>query len=314
MSPLRAGLALMLIAMLSTSAAAASDRTVDVGGGVRLSVVTAGPATDKPAVALITGWRTTKDVWGPQVEALSKDRLVIAFDPRSQGRSTITAEGVSPEQRARDLRALLDGLGVKSVVLVGWSQGVQDVAAYLGQFGTSGIAGVVLVDAPISAGAAGVTSAPEAAAQQLKMLSLYGRAPREFTEGMFHAIISRPPPEAEFKAIIDEAMRTPTAVGTAMLVSDLLGPDRTGVIAKLDRPTLVIAASRSPELEAQRAEAARLPNGRFEVVADASHAVFIDQPERFNRLLRDFLAELSAPAPRPSGTAARTGRAPGVLG
>jgi non-heme chloroperoxidase len=314
MPSLRAALALMFAAMLSTSAAAASERFVDVGGGVQLSVVTAGPATDRPAVALITGWRTTKDVWAPQVAALSKDRLVIAFDPRSQGRSTITPEGVSPEQRARDLRALLDALGVKSVVLVGWSQGVQDVAAYLEQFGTGGVAGVVLVDAPISAGSAGVTAAPEAAAQQLKMLSLYGRVPRDYTEGMMHAIISRPLPEAEFKAIIDQAMRTPTAIGTAMLLADLLGPDRTGVIAKLDRPALVIAASRSPELEAQRAQAARLPNGRFEVVADASHAVFIDQPERFNRLLSDFLAGLSAPGPRPSGTAARTAPMLGVRG
>lgn len=203
---------------------------------------------------------------------------------------------------------------MRSVVLVGWSQGVQDVAAYLIQFGTARVAGVVLVDAPVSAGAAGLVAAPEAAAQQLKMLSLYGRAPREYTEGMLHAIISRPLPPAQFKSIADQAMKTPTAIGTAMLLADLLGADRTGAIPKLDRPALVIAASRSPELEAQRAMAARLPDGRFDVVADSSHAVFIDQPERFNALLRDFLSELSAPAPLRSGTAARTVPAPGARG
>jgi microsomal epoxide hydrolase len=311
----RAGLALAFALCLSATAGAASvQRMVDVGGGVQLSVTTAGPATDKPALALITGWRVTQDVWGPQIEALSKDRQVIAFDPRSQGRSTVTGEGVTPEQRARDLQALLDALSVRSVVLVGWSQGVQDVAAYLGQFGTGRVAGVVLVDAPISDGAAGVTAAPEAAARQLNMLSLYGRIPRDYTEGMLHAIISRPLPPAQFQAIADQAMRTPTAIGVAMLVADLLGPDRTGVIARLDRPALVIAASRSPEIEAQRAMAACLPNGRFAVMAEASHAVFIDQPDAFNALLSGFLAKISAPGLPTPGTAARTGRAPGATG
>lgn len=315
MPSFRAALAFVFALTMPVAAHAAPlEKMVDVGDGVKLSVLTAGAGADKPAVALITGWRVSKDVWRPQLDALSADREVIAFDPRSQGASTITGEGVTPEQRARDLQALLDALSMRSVVLVGWSQGVQDVAAYLAQFGTTRVAGIVLVDAPISQGAEGVAAAPEAAAQQLKMLSLYGRAPREYTEGMLHAIISRSLPPAQFKAIADQAMKTPTAIGMAMLVADLMGADRTGVIPKLDRPALVIAASRSPELEAQRAMAARLPGGRFEVVADSSHAVFIDQPERFDALLRDFLSKLSAPAPLKSGTAVRTGPAPEARG
>jgi len=34
------------------------------------------------------------------------------------------------------------------------------------------------------------------------------------------------------------------------------------------------------------------PNVCFEVVADAGHAVFIDQPEQFNRLLEDFVRKV----------------------
>ena len=289
----RAGLVLIAALAVSTLAmAAAAGRLVDVGGGVSLRATVSGPASAKPALVLITGWTVTQEVWRPHADAFSRDRQVVTFDPRSQGRSTLTAEGDTPEQRARDLQALLDALGLKSVVLVGWSQGAQDVAAYVNAFGTGRLAGVVLVDAPISAGAAGIKAAPDDAAQLLSMLAIYQRAPRAYTEGMLAAIISRKLPPTDLKAIVDEAMRTPTAIGAAMLVSDLLGPDRTGAIAKLDRPTLVIAAGRSPELTAQKAMAERLPNGRFEVVADASHAVFIDQPERFDALLRDFLASL----------------------
>lgn len=282
-----AALAVPILAM-----AAPAGRRVDVGGGVSLHATLSGPASGKPALVLITGWTVTQDVWRPHVEAFSQDRQVVTFDPRSQGRSTITAEGDTPEQRARDLQALLDVLALKSVVLVGWSQGAQDVAAYVNAFGTGRLAGVVLVDAPISTGAAGIKAAPDDAAQLLGMLAIYQRAPRAYTEGMLAAIISRKLPPQDLRAIVDEAMRTPPAIGAAMLVSDLLGPDRTGAIARLDRPALVIAAGRSPELAAQKAMAERLPKGRFEVVADASHAVFIDQPQRFDALLRDFLASL----------------------
>jgi microsomal epoxide hydrolase len=282
----------LALGLAAAAHAAPLARRVDVGGGVQLSVLSEGMASAKPALVLIPGWRITKDVWRPHLQRFAKDRQVVTFDPRSQGESTLTATGDTPEQRAQDLQALLNALALKSIVLVGWSQGDQDVAAYVRQFGTARLAGVVLVDAPISSGAAAVAADPAAAAQLLRMLTLYGRAPRDYTEGMLSAIISRPLPRAEIEAILDAAMKTPEAIGTAMLVSDLLGPDRTDAIGKLDKPTLVIAAGRSPELEAQRAMAGKLPNGRFEVMADASHAVFIDQPERFDAALERFLATL----------------------
>lgn len=280
------------LALAGTAAADPVARRVDVGGGVSLAAISEGQASARPAVVFVTGWRVTKDVWRPHMAALAKDRLVITFDPRAQGGSTITVEGVTPEQRARDLTTLLDAYGLKSVVVVAWSQGVQDLAAFVQQEGTGRLAGAVLVDAPISAGSAGVKAAPEAAVGLLDMVALYQRVPRPYTEGMLQAIISRPRSPEQLTQIADEAMKTPSAIGAAMLVSDLLGPDRTGAIAKLDKPALVIAASRSPELEAQRDMASRLPRGRFEVVADTSHAVFIDAPERFDALLASFLVGL----------------------
>jgi pimeloyl-ACP methyl ester carboxylesterase len=78
---------------------------------------------------------------------------VIAIDPRSQGNLTKTDEGDTSEQRARDYRLLLTSLHLEPVILVGWSQGVQDVAAYVDQYGTTGVKAVVLVDSTISGGA-----------------------------------------------------------------------------------------------------------------------------------------------------------------
>jgi microsomal epoxide hydrolase len=270
-----------------------------VGGGIRIHVLEAGPARSaRPTLVLVPGWRFGARVWAAQVRAFSRERRVIAVDPRSQGLSTVTADGDTPEQRARDLRAALAALRVGPRVLVGWSQGVQDAAAYAQQFAGPEVAGMVLVDAVVAAGAGDIRSAPEAAARQIEMLGVLARAPEAFSRGMLAAVVTRPLTAAETDAYVAEALRTPPAIAQAMLLADLYGPDRRPALARMAWPTLVVASARAPDLDAQRAMAAALPDGRFESVADAGHAVFVDQPDRFNALLGAFLAQVDRAQPR----------------
>ena len=268
------------------------DKYVETAPGVKIHVLEAGIETDKPALVLIPGWRLTASLWQQQIQVFSRDRKVIAVDSRSQGASTITPEGNTPEERARDLKAVTEALAPGPKVLVGWSQGVQDVAAFVGQFGVSGLSGIVLVDSTVSSGSSALSRAPEAATQQLRQVATYVRNPRAWTEGMIRAIIRRSLSGPEFQNLVDEALKTPTAIGASMLVDDLLGPDRTPALASMKVPTLVIASSSSQELAAQQAMANRLPQGRFEVMKEAGHALFIDQPQRFEAILTSFLASL----------------------
>jgi non-heme chloroperoxidase len=129
-------------------------------------------------------------------------------------------------QRARDLDAVLKQLRAGSVVLVGWSQGVQDVAAYVEQFGTKSIAGFVLVDSTVSHGADAIIQSPQFAAQQLGLFALYSADPTSYTRGFIRAIIKRPLPQREFDTLVADALKTPTAIGEAMLISDMFGVDR----------------------------------------------------------------------------------------
>ncbi len=285
-------LVLALDALASGARAAAVDRTVEVGGGVQIHVVVAGAPSSRAPLVLIPGWTMTTEIWREQIAAFSVDRQVIALDPRSQGASTKTAVGDTPEQRAADLEAVLAKLDLHDLVLVGWSQGGQDVAAYVGRFGTARLKGIVIVDTAVSTGAAAIAKAPDAAAGTFGRMAIYAEQPRAYLAGMMRFIISRPLPAAEMDRIVAASTATPPAIGTAMLVADEFGVDRTPTLAKFDRPTLVIAAATSDELDAQKAMAARIPQGRIEVVAGAAHAVFIDQPERFDALLRGFLAQV----------------------
>jgi len=277
----------------ASAVAATRSEMVPVDAATRIHVLDSGPGrSDGATLVFIPGWRFGASIWSAQLAVFARDRRVIAIDPRSQGDSSKTTEGDTPEQRARDLQAVLNRLHVGRRVLIGWSQGVQDVAAYVQQFGTADVDGVILVDSTISGGAPAIAAAPGFASQQLGLLPMLSQSPREYTEGMMHAVITRRLPPAEFNALVDNALKTPTAIGAAMLVADMFGVDRRGAIAKVNCPVLVIASPRSPELADQKAMAAKFHVARFEVVDQAGHAVFVDQPDRFDALVRDFLGRL----------------------
>jgi microsomal epoxide hydrolase len=55
---------------------------------------------------------------------------------------------------------------------------------------------------------------------------------------------------------------------------------------------LIIASAKSFELSRQQAAANQIPHARFEKVDDTAHAVFIDQPDRFDELVKNFASGL----------------------
>ena len=100
-------------------------------------------------VLLVPGWTMTSDVFERQLahfEDATHARLV-AIDPRSQGLSTHTSEGNYYEQHGRDLHAFIETLELKHVVLGGWSNGGFDILAYVNQFGSARLKGLIMLDA-----------------------------------------------------------------------------------------------------------------------------------------------------------------------
>lgn len=270
---------------------------VPVADDIRIHYLDAGTSRDGIALMLIPGWSMDATIWAAQIAEFSRTHRVVAIDPRSQGQSSKPTQGNTPRARAGDIAAVMEHLSLDRVVLVGWSQGVQDVAAYVDRFGTSRIAGLVLVDSPVSSGAASVTENPQATRLTLERLSLYASHPREYLQGMLQAIFITPVPEAEQSRRLQIAMQMPVNSGIAMLTQDLYGEDLRPALRKFDRPTLVVAADGSPELDSQTAMAAGIEQATLVRIKDAGHGVFVDQPQRFNQALRMFLSGLETRAP-----------------
>jgi microsomal epoxide hydrolase len=298
--PLIAVIIASAIVVRSGSAAGVSERKVDVGEGVSLRVIEGGDAGSRPTLVFIPGWSTGADIWRQQIDRFAPTYRVIAFDPRSQGQSTITTSENTPERRAQDLHALLERLGTRRPILIGWSQGVQDIAAYVEHYGTKHLAGIVLVDAAVSDGAEGMAARPQETAAQFKMFAVYQADQQEYLGGMMRAIISKPRSNGAIDGFVATGMKTPSDIGVAMLIADMFGVNRTAALKKIDCPTVIIASAESDELARQQAGASQIPNARFEKIDNAAHAVFLDQPERFDELLEKFMKDVTTPGSRGS--------------
>lgn len=97
-------------------------------------------------VILIPGWAYTADVFARNQPAFSSAYHTISYDPRSHGRSQVTAEGNDYRQHGKDLHELISCLNLSNVTLLGWSLGVYDALSYIEQFGLEKVKALVAVD------------------------------------------------------------------------------------------------------------------------------------------------------------------------
>jgi non-heme chloroperoxidase len=286
-------LGLGTLATAESRAASVKDAYFVTKDSTKIHYLDSGQNTGAAALVLIPGWRLPASIWQAQIQHFANSRRVIAIDPRSQGDSIKTTEGNTPEVRAADLHELITKLDLTQVVLVGWSQGAQDVAAYIGQFGEEKLAGLVLVDSPVSAGPAEVELRPEFVKKELGMIAIFAAHPKEYSEGMAAAIFKKPHDAAFIDRLVTDMMKTPASTAQAMLVMDMFAVDRRPILEKISKPTLIVAAADSPLFEAEKEMGAHIANSKFVSMEGVGHALFVDAPAKFNEVLEQFLDSLN---------------------
>lgn len=237
--------------------------------------------------------------WMPQVRGLSTDYEVIVYDVRGHGKTGVT--GVELEALpglADDLKALVDGLGLESPVVVGCSMGGRIAYTYAARY-PSALDGLVALEPPVTddgrplkwrlfvramqtvAAVVGPDRALQAHLAAFSLLSgddEYGdqRVPDlGMTKSEYIA-------SAQSQMAGEEQLR----MGTAARV----GADLSSIAV----PTLVLTganpADRFDEAAATLLE--RVPDARRETIPDAGHGAHMDHPVEFNRAVRLFLREV----------------------
>lgn len=224
-------------------------------------------------------------IWEKQLDYFASKYRVVAMDLRSQGDSTQSTEGHYASSMAEDIKAVVDTLDLKPLVLVAWSLAVPIAVNYAALHGKEGLIGLVLVD-----GLSGFDSSQPFYHSTIDFwMKLQADRPaktREFIRNIF----KQPQPEEYFDKLYESAMRTPT--NTAMtLIDNYLLQDFRPLLPKIDVPTLITTVE-GPRLEYMKNLKTLLPDGRLEIVKDAAHTLFVDQPKLFNNILEEFIVGL----------------------
>jgi len=110
--------------------------------GVRLHYLVTGQGDP---VLLLHGFGQSSHMWRPLMRELAKDHTVIAADLRGAGQSDAPEEGYTKSSMARDVHALMTGLGYGKASVVGHDMGMMVAYAYAVQF-PSEVKSVALLD------------------------------------------------------------------------------------------------------------------------------------------------------------------------
>ena len=261
-----------------SSSVAPSGGTFTTSDGVRLHYSDTGRGR---TIVFVPGWTMSGEIWEPQLRAFSSRYRTVTLDPRAQGASEMTGEGLYLGRRGRDIGELLDHLNLSDVVLVGWSMGVREVITYIGASGTSRVAALVFVE-----GNLWPQGALEPALDNLRRMQADRRP---FTRDFVKSMYVQPQTDAYIDRVTEMSLKTPTDAAAMLMFANAFGTDTDmrPLFGKLDRPVLFVGVpAKKPQGEALKAA---VPTARIEYVEGAGHALFVDQADRFNAMLEDFI-------------------------
>ena len=282
-------LATILCLPLAWASPPATRHTVVTSDGVTLSVLESGrehAGGGRITVACVPGWSMPASIWQRQLDALGQRYHVLALDPRGQGESDVPRSGYTAERRATDLHEFLQPLS--DVVLIGWSLGALEALQYVDMFGADRLAGLVLVDS--SVGEPPVPPSGGSFKQQL-------REHRDETLNEFaRAIFRAPPPKPEIDALVRSARRMALDDSLSLLSYPFERSHWRRIAHAFDRPLLYVVTDQF-EQQAHNLKKNR-PATQIEVFKGAGHALFVDEPQRFNALIVRFADGLARPGSR----------------
>lgn len=245
------------------------------------------------------GWPLNSDSWEAQMLFLaSRGYRCIAHDRRGHGRSSQPWNGNDMDTYADDLAELIERLGLKKFVLVGFSAGGGEVARYIGRHGTKRVAKAALISGvpPLMLKtAANPDGLPIGKFDEIRQGTLADRSQlyKEIAAGPFFGA-NRPGAKVS-QGIIDsfwlQGMQA-GATGTFECIQAFSETDFTEDLKKFDVPTLIVHGDDDqivPIGAAALRSAKLIKNAVLKIYAGAPHGLAYTHKDQLNADLLDFL-------------------------
>ena len=238
-----------------------------------------------PPIVFAHGAAADGRTWRPQLDGLSDEFTVIAWDEPGAGRSSDVPAGFELEDYAHCLASVIEAVGRGPAHVAGLSWG-GTVVLELYRHHPGLVATLILADT--YAGWKGSLPAAEVRARVAEVRRMLAAPASEFDPTPPGLLAGDPPPE--FVQLLEEiaAEVRPESLGNSLSV--MAEADQRELLPRIAVPTLLIWGeldARSPLSIARRFEDA-IPDTELVVIPGAGHDSNLERPERFNRAMRGF--------------------------
>lgn len=263
-------------------------------GELPLAVVEAGER-GQPGIMLIHGFAQSYIAFSRQLRSdLAGKFHIVAFDMRGHGASPkpwLASDYADSKIWADDVEAVMTATGLEKPVLVGWSYGGYVVSDFVRHYGVDRISGVALV------GSLGglVPASPSDMTDTLREIIANSERSRSLVldDNLLAAratgellSTSNMTPDERSNAFAMQVMM-PAYVRRLMRSRDL---DNIGLAPAFDVPVILIRGTEDMVMPADGTSALDklLPSSELEIFDGAGHLPFVEEPERFNRIIAEF--------------------------
>lgn len=265
--------------------------TVDIGNGIQLYYEEKG--SGQPVIFVHGLWASCR-FFKKQIPWFGERYRAIALDMRGHGRSSMTLYGQTVPTYASDLRAFIKALGLKDVIVVGWSMGSFVLWNYYELFGDENIRAAVDVDESPTDFRSDDFPIGFITFEEIYEWFFQVQTNRnELMKGIVSMMFKHPLSDDDFQWMYDEMTRAPELVAAAIFFDQSVR-DYRNVIKGFPIPTLLCfgADERLQKLEAAQWIEKAMVNARLEVFKESGHCPFFEEPERFNNLVNAFIQDL----------------------
>jgi 3-oxoadipate enol-lactonase len=240
-----------------------------------------------PPLLLIQGLGYGGRGWGATLDLLAEDFTAAAFDNRGFGASDAPSGPYGVRDLAEDARAVLDAAGFERAHVVGASLGGM-VAQELALAHPARIEKLVL--------ACTTPGGPGAYPMPARTVSLMLEAPTMRPELALRRFVENALGDGTSEELVERIISYRTAnppdrAGWQAQAAAGATHDAFDRIADIAAPTLVLHGTEDAVVDARNAEllAERIPGARLELLTGCGHLPFWEEPERFSRLIKEFL-------------------------
>lgn len=249
-------------------------------------------------VVFIHGWPLSGAMWEYQITQLPQQGMrCITYDRRGFGHSDKPAGPYDYNTLAADLKAVLDGLDLQDVTLVGFSMGGGEIAKYFSLYGGARVTKVVLISAVVPY-MLQTEDNPDGVPQEVfdgmakQMIDDRPGFLENFNNDFYGvSMLSHPVSDAFLQQCINAAMVS-SPIATLECAKSFSTTDFRNDVLKINVPTLIIHGDADqivPIAPTGNRSANLIPGAKYVIYEGEPHGLWFTSKERLNQDLIDFI-------------------------